>query len=347
MTVITFNGENNNSNLVLNSNSAAVNSNTGNSSEPYNAFMGSYPLNSLSGETIVIVHGAGTGATGLGEFAEELRKLGAIVYLPNYHNLSISGDVIVWPNFPNDFYSEGINNLVHFVNGTYPSGETKNNFIDLEYPSVPAPSNDVSLNNFILLAHSSGGIAATYLYRVLNNPKNISKNRIKRYINFAAAFPNVNGIIPSERQSYTDCNVGVSFSDYVFYDVVFNDQPVHLGAMPSDPLKTVTTSMIESIMGLQVYDNSFNFDNTDISYIFNDISTNLSWSEFKNKLTMILPEQDSHMGIDAAGVNQYYKQLNNYKITHTRVLKPPGGHLSLIINPKMIAEWIYYSIRSE
>jgi len=49
MTVITFNGENNNSNLVLNSNSAAVNSDAGNSSEPYNAFMGSYPLNSLSG----------------------------------------------------------------------------------------------------------------------------------------------------------------------------------------------------------------------------------------------------------------------------------------------------------
>lgn len=347
MTVITFNGENNNSNLVLNSNSAAVNGDAGNSSEPYNAFMGSYPVNSLSGETIVIIHGAGTGATSYGDFATELRKLGAIVHLPNYHNLSISGDVIVWPNYPNDFYSEGINNLLHFVNGTYPSGETKNNFIDLEYPSVPAPSNDVSLNNFILLAHSSGGIAATYLYRVLNNPKNISKNRIKRYINFAAAFPNVNGIIPSERQSYTDCNVGVSFSDYLFYDVVFNDQPLHLGAMPSDPLKTITTSMIESIMGQQIDDSSFNFDNTDISYIFNDISTNLSWSEFKNKLTMILPEQDSHMGIDAAGVNQYYKQLNNYKITHTRVLKPPGGHLNLIINPKIIAEWIYYSIRTE
>jgi len=302
--------------------------------------MGPYAANSLSGETIVIVHGAGTGATGLGGFAEELRNLGAIVHLPNYNNLSISGDKIVWPNYSNDFYSQGINNLFHFVNGTYPLGETSNNFIDLEYPSVPAPNNDVSLNNFILLAHSSGGIAATYLYRVLNNP--ISEKRIKRYINFAAAFPNVNGIIPSERQSYTDCNVGVSFFNYNFYDVVFNDGP--LGDPPQDPS---FADMVNAIMYMQVYDSSFNFDNTDISYIFNDISTNLSWSEFYNRLTMVMPEQDFHMGIDVAGVNQYYKQLNNYQITHTRVLKPPGGHLSLIINPKTIAEWTYYCIRAE
>ena len=72
-TTINITGDSNASNLVLDSNSSSVNGNASESTSTvneYNAFMGSYPVNSLSGETIVIVHGAGTGATGLGGFAE-------------------------------------------------------------------------------------------------------------------------------------------------------------------------------------------------------------------------------------------------------------------------------------
>ena len=293
---------------------------------------------SLSGETVVIVHGAGSGGTGYGFLKKALENLGANVHVPNYLNLEVDGSNVKCGDGEDlslNFTAKAIENLVHYIDGDIQDGS--NNFIDINYPSEDVSNNDTSLNNFILVAHSWGGIPATYLMRVMHQ-------RIKRYVNLAAAFPNVNGTSPAERGSYQDCNPGFDLSNNKnFYDIVGYDGPTDSGG---GELKDAQNDAIFALQTMS--DSSYNFDGTDISYIFDDETTNLSDGEggaFNNKLTFMLPEQDYSMGFDADGANVYFKQLNNYGIKHARILRPPGGHMLPYYNGKLCAEWIYFASR--
>lgn len=289
----------------------------------------------LSGQTILIIHGGGSGNTGYTPLAEELIKLGANVHIPNFMNLTLSGDTVI-PKNPDNFVADSINNLYHYINGTIPTGEASNNFIDLGHPTVSVSNNDTSLNNVILVAHSWGGIPATYLMRAFNGT-----DRIKTLINLAAVLPDVNGIVPADRQSYNDCN---PMPMDQFYNLVLNDAPP--GGVPVFAPQAVKVGSGYDIVNLQTEDMCYNFSDTDLSGIFDTSSTDLTVSSFANKLTFMLPEQDYHMGFES-GVNLYFKQLEKYNIRYARILRPPGGHMLPVWNPALCAEWIYYGSRGE